>query len=70
MKLTSCPVSGGSRPTTGFMVLEKLVSTGSDIYITGFDPRDQSIHGPNDKRHDLHTERKILNRWNNIIHKI
>jgi len=53
----------GARPTTGFMVLEKLVSTGSEIYITGFDPNDQSIHGPNDKRHNLHIEREILNHW-------
>lgn len=68
MKLNSCNVRG-NRPTTGLMVVEKLVSIGSEIYITGFDPRDQSIHGPNDSRHNFHTERKILNDWksNNII---
>lgn len=59
-----------SRPTTGFMVFEKLVSIGSEIYMTGFDPKDQSIHGPNDKRHDLHRESEIMNSWKNFIHKI
>ena len=59
-----------NRPTTGFMVIEKLVSTGSEVYITGFDPNDQSIHGPNDKRHNLHRESEVLNNWNNFIHKI
>lgn len=59
-----------NRPTTGFMVIEKLVSTGSEIYITGFDPKDESIHGPNDKRHDLYRESEILNNWKNFIHKL
>lgn len=53
----------GARPTTGFMVVEKLVSIGSEVYVTGFDPNDQSIHGPNDKRHNLHRESEIMNEW-------
>ena len=62
----------GNRPTTGVMVIEKLVAIGSEVYMTGFDPNDQSINGPNDKRHDFHTEREILNEWksNNILFEV
>ena len=59
-----------SIPTTGFMVVMHLVSNGSDVYFTGFDPNDKSIHGKNDTlRHDFHTERTVLNELvnNNII---
>lgn len=51
-----------TRPTTGFMVIMHLVSNGSDVYFTGFDPNDNSINGKNDIiHHDFHTERRILN---------
>jgi len=62
--------SMSARPTTGFMVVMHLVSNGSDVYFTGFDPNDKSIHGENDTlRHDFHTERTVLNElvYNNII---
>jgi len=51
-----------TRQTTGFMVVMHLVSNGSDVYLTGFDPNDKSINGENDVvRHDFHTERVVLN---------
>lgn len=59
-----------ARPTTGFMVMMHLVSNGSEVYFTGFDPNDMSINGEKDIiRHDFHTERTVLNELvnNNII---
>lgn len=39
-----------ARETTGFMVIMHMVSNGSDVYFTGFDPNDGSITGKNRKQ--------------------